>query len=127
MKRAGFWPDRSGASALEFGLIAPVFFAFLFGVIEFGLLMWTQVGMQHAAEVTARCASVNATLCPTSNPSAITTYATQQAFGLSLPASTFTYSAAACGNQISANYQFQFPQILNLAPFTLTAAACFPA
>ena len=125
MKRA-FWPDRSGASALEFGLIAPFFFAFLFGVIEFGLLMWTQVGMQHAVAVTARCASVNATLCPTGNPSAIATYATQQAFGLSLPSSTFTYSAAACGSQVSANFQFQFPQILNLAPFTLTAAACFP-
>ncbi|MBR0801888.1 pilus assembly protein, partial [Bradyrhizobium jicamae] len=103
MTRAAFWPDTSGASALEFGLIAPVFFAFLFGVIEFGLLMWTQVGMQHAVEVTARCASVNPTLCPTTNPNQIATYATRQAFGLTLPSSTFTYSTAACGSQVSAN------------------------
>jgi Flp pilus assembly protein TadG len=126
VKLAALWVDRSGTSALEFGLTAPLFFAFLFGVMEFGLLMWTQVGMQHAVEVTARCATVNTTLCPANNPSVITAYASQQAFGLSLPSSTFSYSAAACGNQVSASYQFQFPQILNLAPLALTAVACFP-
>jgi len=127
VKLAALWRDRRGTSALEFGLIAPLFFAFLIGVIETGLLLWTQVGLQHGAEVAARCATVNATLCPTANPDMITSYASQQAFGLNLPASTFTYTSPACGNQVSASYQFQFPQILNLAPLTLTAAACFPA
>ena len=127
MKRLPLWRDQRGATALEFALLAPVFFALVFGIIALGMLFWTQVGLQHGAEMAARCASVNTALCPTSNPSAIAAYATQQAFGLSLPSSTFTYSAAACGSRVSANYQFQFPQILNLAPFTLTAAACFPA
>ncbi|MFB9269233.1 TadE/TadG family type IV pilus assembly protein [Bradyrhizobium erythrophlei] len=127
MKLAALWRDRRGASALEFGLIAPLFFAFLFGIIEVGMLLWTQAGMQHGVELAARCATVNATLCPTSNPNAITTYASQQAFGLNLPFSTFSYAAPACGNQVSASYQFQFPPILNLAPLTLTALACFPA
>ncbi|MHC2255368.1 hypothetical protein ACVILK_005060 [Bradyrhizobium embrapense] len=35
--------------------------------------------------------------------------------------------AAACGSQVNASYQFQLPQILNPAPFKLTAAACFQA
>ncbi|KWV52971.1 hypothetical protein AS156_09385 [Bradyrhizobium macuxiense] len=104
-----------------------MFFAFVFGIIEVGLLLWTQAGLQHGVEIAARCASVNTTLCPTSKPDVITTYASQQAFGLSLPASTFTYASPACGNQVSASYQFQFPQVLNMAPLTLTAAACFPA
>lgn len=121
------WRDERGATALEFAILAPIFFLLIFGIIAFGLLFWTQVGLQHGAEMAARCASINASLCPTGNPSAITTYATQQALGLSLPASTFSYSTPACGNQVSASYRFQFPDILNLGPLTLTAQACFPA
>jgi Flp pilus assembly protein TadG len=121
------WRDERGATALEFAILAPVFFLLIFGIIAFGMLFWTQVGLQHGAEMAARCASINTTLCPTGSPSAITTYATQQAFGLSLPASTFTYSTPACGNQVSATYTFAFPGILNLNPVTLTAQACFPS
>lgn len=106
-------------------MTAPVFFLFIFGIIEFGLLFWTQLGLQHGAELAARCATVNSTLCP--NSSAITGYAAQQAFGLGLPSQTFTYSTPACGNQVSASYAFQFPQVLNLSPLTLTAQACFPS
>jgi Flp pilus assembly protein TadG len=110
------WRDQSGTSALEFGLTAPVFFLFLFGVIETGLLFWTQIGLQHGAAMAARCASVNLTLCPNSNPDAITSYATQ----------TFSYSTPNCGNQVNASYDFQFPEIFNVTPVRLTAQACFP-
>lgn len=125
MKFTRIWRDDSGASALEFALTAPVFFLFLFGVIEFGLLFWTQLGLQHGTEMAARCATVNPTLCPSSG--AIATYAAQEAFGLGLPSQTFTYSTSACGNQVSASYLFQFPAVLNLSPWTLTAQACFPS
>lgn len=121
------WRDERGASALEFALTAPAFFLFLFGIIELGLLFWTQIGLQHGAEMAARCATINATLCPNTNPGAITSYATQQAYGLSVPASTFTYSTPACGNQVSASYSFTFPAIPSFGPITLTAQACFPA
>ncbi|MGX1319515.1 Flp pilus assembly protein TadG [Bradyrhizobium sp. USDA 377] len=124
MKLAALWQDNRGASALEFALTAPAFFLFIFGIIEFGLLFWTQLGIQHGSEMAARCATVNSTLCPSS--SAITSYAAQQAYGLTLPAETFTFSTSACGNEVSANYAFTFPQILNLSPVTLTARACFP-
>ncbi|WP_271525912.1 TadE/TadG family type IV pilus assembly protein [Bradyrhizobium sp. CCBAU 53380] len=125
MKLRAIWRDNRGASALEFALTAPVFFLFIFGIIEFGLLFWAQLGLQHGTEMAARCASVNPTLCSTSD--AITSYAAQQAFGVGLPAQTFTYSRPACGNQVSASYAFQFPEVLNLSPLTLTAQACFPS
>ena len=125
MKFTTIWRDNSGASALEFGMTAPVFILFIFGIIEFGLLLWTQLGLQHGAEMAARCASINSALCPSSD--AITGYAAQQAFGLSLPSQTFAYTKPACGNQVSASYAFQFPQVLNLSPLTLTAQACFPS
>lgn len=125
MKPTTIWRDNRGASALEFALTAPVFFLFIFGIIEFGLLFWTQLGMQHGTEMAARCATVNPALCPSRD--AITAYAAQQAFGVGLPAQTFTYSTPACGNQVSASYAFEFPQVLNLSPLTLTAQACFPS
>jgi len=121
------WRDERGTTALEFAILAPVFFLLIFGIIAFGLLFWTQVGLQHGAEMAARCASINTTLCPNGNPTAVTNYAMQQAFGLSLPASTFTYSTPTCGNKVSASFAFVFPGILNLSPLTLTAQACFPA
>jgi Flp pilus assembly protein TadG len=117
--------DESGTTALEFALTAPAFFLFIFGIVEAGLLFWTQIGIQHGAEMASRCASINSTLCPSAN--AITSYATQQSFGLTLPSSTFTYSTPACGNQVNANYTFQFPGIFGLSPLNLTAQACFPA
>jgi Flp pilus assembly protein TadG len=125
VKVTALWRDERGASAIEFALTAPVFFLFIFGIIEFGLLFWTQLGLQHGTEMAARCASVNPTLCPGSNE--ITSYAAQQAFGLALSAQTFTYATPTCGSQVSASYTFQFPQILNLAPLVLTAQACFPS
>ncbi|WP_334405001.1 TadE/TadG family type IV pilus assembly protein [Bradyrhizobium sp. AZCC 2289] len=123
------WRDERGATALEFAILAPVFFLLIFGIIAFGLLCWTQVGLQHGAEMAARCASINTTLCPNDNSTAITNYARQQAFGLSLPASTFTYPTPRppCGNQVRATYTVVFPNILNLSPLMLTAQACFPA
>jgi Flp pilus assembly protein TadG len=90
-------------------------------------MFWTQIGLQHGAEMAARCATINATLCPTNDPAAIASYAAQQAYGLSLPTSTFTYSTPACGNQVNASYTFVFPDILNIGSLTLKAQACFPA
>ena len=126
-KWSKIWCNEGGATALEFSLLAPVFFMLVFGIVALGMLFWTQVGLQHGVEMAARCVSVNAVLCPSSNPSAVTNYATQQALGLSLPPSTFTYSTPACGNQVSGSYTFEFPTILNLNPLTVTAQSCFPA
>ncbi len=100
--RGGFCQDGSGASAVEFAIVAPVFVLLLFAAIEGGLLLWTQLGLQHGVEVAARCASVNAGLC--GSTAAIQDFAARQAFGLNVPPSTFSVSTPACGNQVSANY-----------------------
>jgi len=125
VKRSKLLRDESGASALEFAIIAPAFFLFIFGIIGAGLLFWTQTGIQHGAEMAARCASIDSTQCPNAN--SITSYATKQSFGLSLPSSTFTHSTPDCGNQVDANYTFDWPPIFGLPPLRLTAKACFPA
>lgn len=126
MRGATAFPrDDTGSSAVEFALTVPVFILFVFGVIEAGLLFWSQIGLQHGAEMAARCATVNSTIC--SSAGAITTYAGQQAYGLSFPGGTFVYAATGCGNQVSASYSFAFPAFLGLSPVNLTAQSCFPS
>jgi Flp pilus assembly protein TadG len=125
MKRALRLGDEHGASAVEFALTAPIFFLMIFGIITFGLMLWTQFGLQHGAEMAARCATVNTTTC--NNTTNIKSFASSNAYGLHPDPSVFTVSTPACGNQVSASYSFQFPTTyLGMSPLTLTAQSCFP-
>jgi Flp pilus assembly protein TadG len=125
MMLARMYRDARGSSAVEFGLTVPVFLALMMGVIETGLLMWAQIGLQHGAEAAARCATINTTTC--GSTSATQTYAAQQAFGLNPPSSVFTVSTPSCGNQVSASYSFQFiTSYLGMSALTLSARSCFP-
>lgn len=113
---------------VEFGLTLPLFGALLFGVVESGLLLWTQLGLQHAVEAAARCATVNTTAC--GSASAIQNVAVAEAYGLNPPAATFSVASVGCGNQVSANYSYQLVTgriAFTSAPsITLTARSCFP-
>jgi Flp pilus assembly protein TadG len=125
MKIPQVWIDERGTTAIEFGLTAPAFFAVLFGIIEFGLIMWTQAGLQHGAEMAARCASIDTIVC--GNQSAIQNYAAQQAFGLNPSPSNFAVSTQPCGTLVSATYSF--PILTNYVGgpmLALNAQSCFP-
>ena len=124
-----FCRDARGASAVEFAILAVPFFMMLFGVIEGGRLLWTQVGLQHAVETAARCASLKAADNPNPCPgSSVESYAATQAFGLNLSPSVFTVSAAGCGTQITANYPYSlFTNLFGPAPLKLSALSCVPS
>jgi len=125
MKLTRLIRDRRGTTAIEFALLAPLYFALVFGIIEGGLLLWTQLGLQHGAQVAARCASINPTACGTTSD--IQNYAAQQAYGLSISPSTFTFAATTCGNQVSASYTFAFLSSYFGSPsMALNARACYP-
>ena len=124
MRYAQICRDTHGATAVEFALTAPIFFAIVFGIAEGGLLLWTQAGLQHGVEAAARCASVNTTLC--GSTSATQSYAAQNSFGLNPSPSSFTVSTPACGTQVSANYTFAFANYFPTPSLALTARACFP-
>lgn len=120
-----FTRNTSGTSAVEFAMTAPLFVALLLAVIEGGLMLWTQLGIQHGTENAARCASINATVCGTASD--IQNYAAGQAFGLKLPPAIFSVSAPACGNQVTAVYEFGFISNYVMGkPLTLSAQACYP-
>lgn len=117
--------DVRGTAAIEFSMVAPLFFMLMCGVVEGGLLAWTQVGLQHGAQAAARCASVNLTRC--AGETDTQAYAVQQAFGLNVPPSTFAVSDATCGKQVSANYTFHFLSgYFGMPSLALTAGYCYP-
>lgn len=115
----------SGVAALEFAFTAPVFLLGLLATFQLGMWMWTQVGLQHGAEMAARCATINPAVC--GSLAAIQQFAVSQAFGLNLPASTFSFNQSPCGNLVSASYAFpNFAPYLNLPSLNIRASSCFP-
>jgi len=48
------WRANRGSAAIEFALIAPVFFLFLFGIIETGVIYFGTAMVQNATDDTAR-------------------------------------------------------------------------
>ncbi len=57
------WRDRSGASAVEFALALGPLLLMMFGVEEFGRLLWTREALQETAAAAARCMAMTSTSC----------------------------------------------------------------
>lgn len=53
-----FARDSSGAQAVEFAIIAPILFAFIFGIFEVGRLMYEQNRISAAAAAGARAVTL---------------------------------------------------------------------
>jgi Flp pilus assembly protein TadG len=115
-----------GASAVELALCLAVFLGLILGVINIARVLWIVGSLHFAAESAARCASANTTTC--SSASAIQSYALNQYHGESLGATNpFTYSAAGCGNTVSASYTYSLSiPFFGTYSLPLAATACFP-
>lgn len=122
---AGLLKAREGTTAVETAIVLPAFLLLLLGLVETGILFWTQSSLQFAVEAAARCAVVNSTLCGTT--SAVQSYAASQVTGLTVASSSFTVSQPSCGHQVSISYPFSFVDP-NLFPWpvTLNAQSCHP-
>jgi Flp pilus assembly protein TadG len=121
-----FRRDQRGATAVEFALTIPVFFALILAITDGAMLMWTQIGLQHGAEMAARCAAVNTIACGSNDN--IKSYAATQAYGLGVTSSAYSVSTAACGKTVSASYTYSFvSSYLGVPSVTLTAKSCFPS
>jgi len=123
MKRA--LANIRGTTAIEFAMTAPLFVALVFGIIQVGLALFTQLGIAHGAEMAARCLSLTPGTCNSAD--ATKTYAVGQSFGVNIPNSTFTVTTPACGNQVNASYVYTFITTQFGSPsVTLTAQSCYP-
>ncbi|WP_181408114.1 TadE/TadG family type IV pilus assembly protein [Pararhizobium mangrovi] len=55
----GFTGDRRGATAIEFAILGPIFFLLTFAILETGLLLLGQLGIDQAAKEAARIVRIN--------------------------------------------------------------------
>jgi len=119
-----FRRDQRGATAVEFALTIPVFMAFILAIMDGSMLMWTQIGLQHGAEMAARCAAVNTTSC--GNDDNIKSYAAAQAYGLGVSASVYSVTTAACGKTVTASHTYtMISSYLGVPSVALAAKSCF--
>ena len=131
--------DRGGASAVEFALVIGPFVLVLFGVIEFGRLLWTLNALQETAIAGARCMGVLNSSCTSSgayNSTSSVNYVKSVAngWGVTLTAANISLnSSAACAgvgdfSQVTITYTFQtvVPMIQPLVSDPMSVNACFP-
>ncbi len=60
-----FLKDRRGTAFVEFGLLAPILFLVIVGIVDFGRMMWLSNSVEHAATEGARYAAVRGVGKPT--------------------------------------------------------------
>ncbi len=60
-----FLKDRRGTAFVEFGLLAPIFFLVIVGIVDFGRMMWLSNSVEHAATEGARYAALRGVGKPT--------------------------------------------------------------
>ncbi len=59
--------SRKGSAAIEFAMVAPVFFVLLMGTIEAGVMFFAQSALQNALNDTARLVRTGQTACYTTS------------------------------------------------------------
>lgn len=110
LKRQNRREDRSGVAAVEFAVIAPIFFLMVVGILEFGRALMVQQVIVSAARVGARQAvTLNATTAGVTT--AVTDYADNAAVpGVSVVVNPSPNSAAA-GDIITVTTSVNFDQV----------------
>lgn len=127
--------DRSGATALEFAMVAPLLLALIFLVIEGSRFLWTRQAVQEAAAHTARCVAIGSDGCDTAEGAKTFAVGRASKMGVSVPS---TAVAIATGqtchgvtemNRVNLDIPFNSPlgDLLPIFPERLTAEACFPS
>ena len=66
--------SRSGVAAIEFAIVAPVFFLLMFGLIEFGRMMMVQQSLTNAAREGCRTAVLATTINSSDVEAAVRNY-----------------------------------------------------
>jgi Flp pilus assembly protein TadG len=119
--------DERGASAVEFALLLPVLMLILFGIIEFGMVMYSREVLTNASREGARAGIVQQIPKPTTGQ--IQTVVTNYLTGTGINPSNVTVTVAGAGGifpnnlTVSTSYPYQFfaPGILGLGTsITLT-------
>jgi Flp pilus assembly protein TadG len=123
--------NARGVTAVEFALLLPFFVILLFGIIEFGQVLFLQAALQHAVTEAARCATISGAAGSTpdcSSAGTVADFASTQAYGFTVAASNFSTSTPSGYNCVNASYPFNLAiPLLPAIQLNLTAKSCYPA
>jgi Flp pilus assembly protein TadG len=119
-----FSSDSSGATALEFALIAFPLILLILGAIEGGRMLWMRNALQYAVERAARCAVVTPSTCGTLTQ--IQSYAASQDYSTS--GATFSEpTPASCGTGTEVSASLVYTPLIPLPlSVTIAASSCRP-
>jgi Flp pilus assembly protein TadG len=144
-----------GNAAVEFAFVVPMFLMLVFGVIEFGRVLWTEQALQETAIAGARCMALaqgskpngSCTSSGSYSSSATTSYVHNVAsgWGVTVPNSNNCGSPgtsgicpstpATCGgtsgfSQVTLSYTFNSPVAtlikMSSSGIALSTSACYP-
>jgi Flp pilus assembly protein TadG len=116
-----FLSDIRAAAALEFALVAPVFFSLLIGIVQLGMVFFANAGLSNAVAEGAR----HATLHPRPTEEEVEDRIEGAEFGLNpdgLDVRSVTYDVAAVPSfaEIEMTYTMTLNFIVTQYPVTLT-------
>ena len=126
-----FFRCRRGVTAVEFGIVFPLFLIMTLGVIEVGRVMWIKATLQFAVEEAARFAIVNTSATTATVATAAQTACTGTGMTTNVCTGAFSAAQDITGGKtyvsITATYDFQV--IVGIVPFpdvTLNAKSRVP-
>ena len=124
--------DCRGVAFVEFAFLAPIFFLVTFGIIDFGMMMWTSNTVEHAATEGARYAAVRGSDKP--SPATLTEvrdYVMDRAIGVNLTDPDVSITWANSSNnpgssvtvQVTYTYEYLIGGLLNFDPVQLEGSS----
>jgi Flp pilus assembly protein TadG len=118
-----FAQDRRGATAVEFGLLLPVFLMLVVGVINVSLLTNAVSSMNFAVQEAARCSSVNHTTCASADTTVSFAQSKYKGPGIS---PVFVSNNTGCGHTVSATATYDLNVAVYVYAIPIHATACYP-
>jgi hypothetical protein len=120
--------DDRASAALEFAVVAPLWMAFVIGVMQVGMLLWVDNMMHDVVDASARCMAIGTTCTDQTSMQNYAMQITVFSPGFFWQASDFHLNdavAGACagGSQVSITYAYQ---LLYLHPLTISSKSCYP-
>ncbi len=120
--------DNRGATAVEMALVLPMFFLFVFGIVEMGRAYWTLHTMQMAVDEAGRYVMIN----DTASDSQIISRVQSHLYGFNSGSFTITPSSSSASGisyktiAISYTYSFLVPNLLPFGNLNLTRQTTVP-
>lgn len=115
-------PKRRGTAAVEFALVAPVFFLLVFGMIEFGRMIMVQQVLTNASREGARAAVLDGATSG-SVTSTVNSYLAGAALGsASITMTPTDPTTAGAGQPVTVAVQLPFSSVSWLPPMFLQGA-----